>query len=87
LPKAILNEQLNLESLEFKNPELVRAELIKIKGIGNWTIDSLFNVLSSIPDVIPLGDIAIVNTMKELYDIQSVEEMEEISHIGNLIVL
>jgi len=80
LAKAILNEQLNLESLEFKNPELVRAELIKIKGIGNWTIDIYLMFCLNSLDIIPLGDIAIVNTMKELFDIHTKEEMEEKAH-------
>lgn len=80
LAEAILNEQLNLESLEFKNPELVRAELIKIKGIGNWTIDIYLMFCLNSLDIIPLGDIAIVNTMKELFDIHTKEEMEEKAH-------
>lgn len=77
LSEAILNEQLNLESLAHKNPELVRAELIKIKGIGNWTIDIYLMFCLNSLDIIPLGDIAVVNTMKELFDLHTKEEMEE----------
>ena len=39
LAEAILSKELDLESLAFKDVEVVRQELIKIKGIGNWTID------------------------------------------------
>ena len=39
LAEAVLSKELDLESLAFKEPEIVRQELIKIKGIGNWTID------------------------------------------------
>ena len=76
LSEAILTEQINIESLAFKKPELVREELTKIKGIGNWTIDVYLMFCLNSLDIIPLGDIAVVNTMKELFDIHTKEEME-----------
>lgn len=76
LAEAILSKELDLESLALKNPELVREELIKIKGIGNWTIDIYLMFCLNSLDIIPLGDIAVVNTMKELLDIHTKEEME-----------
>ena len=76
LSEAILNGQINIDSLVHKNPELVREELIKIKGIGNWTIDIYLMFCLNSLDIIPLGDIAVVNTMTELFDIHTKEEME-----------
>ena len=67
---------MDLESLAFKDVEVVRQELIKIKGIGNWTIDIYLMFCLESLDIIPLGDIAVVNTMKELLDILTKEEME-----------
>lgn len=76
LAETILSKQLDLESLAFKDAEVVREELIKIKGIGNWTIDIYLMFCLNSLDIIPLGDIAVVNTMKELLDIHTKEEME-----------
>lgn len=76
LAEAIFLKELDLESLALKNPKLVREELIKIKGIGNWTIDIYLMFCLNSLDIIPLGDIAVVNTMKELFDIHTKEEME-----------
>ena len=76
LSEAILSKELDLESLAFKSPELVREELVKIKGIGNWTVDIYLMFCLESLDIIPLGDIAVVNTMKELLDIHTKEEME-----------
>ena len=76
LAEAVLSKELDLESLAFKEPEIVRQELIKIKGIGNWTIDIYLMFCLESLDIIPLGDIAVVNTMKELLDIHTKEEME-----------
>jgi DNA-3-methyladenine glycosylase II len=51
-------------------------ELIKIKGIGNWTIDVYLMFCLQAPDLLPLGDVAVVNTIKELLDIHEKEAME-----------
>ena len=79
LATAILNGEINLESLNSKPADQVREELIKIKGIGNWTIDIYLMFCLQDPDLIPLGDIAVVNTIKELFDIHTKEEMEILS--------
>ncbi|RZK09943.1 MAG: DNA-3-methyladenine glycosylase 2 family protein [Flavobacterium sp.] len=76
LATAILNQELDLESLPEKSSQQVREELIKIKGIGNWTVDVYLLFCLNHPDVIPLGDIAIVNTIKELLDIHDKSDME-----------
>ena len=76
LSQAILSKELNLESLASKKIENIKEELIKIKGIGNWTIDIYLMFCLDSLDIIPLGDIAVVNTMKELFDIHTKEEME-----------
>lgn len=76
LSTAILNKDINLESLAVKSAQQVREELIKIKGIGNWTIDIYLMFCLQTPDIIPLGDIAVINTIKELLDIHEKPEME-----------
>ena len=76
LSTAILNKDIDLESLPAKTAEQVRDELIKIKGIGNWTIDIYLMFCLQAPDLLPLGDIAVVNTIKELLDIHNKEDME-----------
>lgn len=76
LSAAIINNEIDLESLPTKSPEQIRSELIKIKGIGNWTIDIYLMFCLQAPDLLPLGDIAVVNTIKELLAIQDKEAME-----------
>lgn len=75
LSQAIIDKDLNIESLADKDAETVREELIKIKGIGHWTIDVYLMFCLQSPDIIPLGDIAVVNTIKELFDIHDKEAM------------
>jgi DNA-3-methyladenine glycosylase II len=76
LSKTILDKGIDIESLATKPAEQVREELIKIKGIGHWTIDVYLMFCLQTPDIIPLGDIAVVNTIKELLNIHDKIEME-----------
>ncbi|MFT7164635.1 MAG: DNA-3-methyladenine glycosylase II [Flavobacterium sp.] len=75
LSTAISNNDIDLESLRAKSAEEVREELIKIKGIGNWTIDVYLIFCLQNPDLLPLGDVAVVNTIRELFLVESKEKM------------
>ena len=76
LSNAILSKEIVLEKLSEKSADEIRAELIKLKGIGNWTIDIYLMFCLKKEDVFPIGDVAVVNTMKELLDIHDKSEME-----------
>lgn len=76
LSHSIIEKHIDLESLASKTAQQVREELIKIKGIGNWTIDIYLMFSLQAPDILPLGDIAVVNTIKELLVISDKQEME-----------
>lgn len=79
LSNAVVEKTLNIEKLSELNDDEIRNQLIKIKGIGNWTIDIYLMFCLKSKDIIPLGDIAVVNTIKELYNCNSKEEIEHIS--------
>ena len=66
LAKAIINKQLNLDELILSPDETVRTELKKIKGIGYWTTDVYMMMAMQRTDLFPLGDIALVNSMKSI---------------------
>jgi DNA-3-methyladenine glycosylase II len=75
LAEAIQNKSLVLETLSEKHPDDVRNELIQVKGIGHWTIDVYLMFSLQSPDIFPIGDIALVNTLKELYGCKDKTEM------------
>lgn len=77
LSHSIINNHIDLESLATKSSEQVREELIKIKGIGHWTIDIYLMFSLQAQDIIPLGDIAVINTIKELLNIHDKQQIEE----------
>ena len=80
LASKVLNNDINFESFASKTEQQIRDELVTIKGVGNWSIEVYLMFCLQSPDVVPLGDIAIKNTLKELYDCQTHEEMEKLSN-------
>jgi DNA-3-methyladenine glycosylase II len=79
LASKVLSNQIDFETFPFKTEQEIRAELITIKGVGNWSIEVYLMFCLQSPDIVPLGDIAIKNTLKELYNCQTLEEMQAIS--------
>ena len=79
LAQRVISKELDFSSLPMKSEQQIRKELIQIKGVGNWSIDVYLMFCMQSQDIIPLGDIAIKNTLMELYNCQSEEEMLAIS--------
>lgn len=79
LADAIVNREIDLDAFTTMDPEAVRSELIKIKGIGNWTIDVYLMFSLQAPDIIPLSDIGIAVTIKELWGISDKDEARLLS--------
>lgn len=75
LADAILTNKIDLSNLSLISADEVREKLIQLKGIGNWTIDVYLMFSLKKEDVLPIGDVAIVNTMKELLGLQEKEQM------------
>lgn len=79
LSRAILEQDLDLDSLESLSEPEIRKKLTSIKGIGNWTTDIYLMFSLQKKDIFPIGDIAVRNTMKTLYGVHSTEEMIRIA--------
>jgi DNA-3-methyladenine glycosylase II len=79
LASKVLSKEIDFESFSSKSETQIRNELITIKGVGNWSIEVYLMFCLQSPDIIPLGDIAIKNTLKELYQCQTPEEMLSLS--------
>ena len=59
LAEAILENRLDLEALDHLEDAAVKAELVKLKGVGEWTSDMYLLMAMLRPDVMPKGDIAL----------------------------
>ena len=73
LSRAVLNKELVFDELETTSPEEVRKKLTSIKGIGDWTTDIYLMFCLQAKDFFPLGDIALITTIKELTRVRTNE--------------
>ena len=59
LSEAILENRIDLNRLDELDDHDVKHELIKLKGVGEWTSDIYLLMALCRPDVMPKGDIAL----------------------------
>ncbi|MBK7229495.1 MAG: DNA-3-methyladenine glycosylase 2 family protein [Ignavibacteriales bacterium] len=71
LSNAIINKDLIFDELPKLSVDDVRKKLTSIKGIGNWTTDIYLMFCLQSKDIFPLGDIALINTIKELTKVKT----------------
>ena len=66
LATAVKEKTISLKKLALADETSVRTELKKIKGIGDWTVDVYLMHALQRSDLFPLGDIALLKSMKEV---------------------
>ena len=81
LAEKVASKKIDFISFKNKTEAQIRTELITIKGVGNWSIEVYLMFCLQLQDIIPLGDIAIKNTMIELYQTQTMEQMQAVSDL------
>jgi len=64
LANAIVSKKISLKKFEEQQDDVVRSELKKLKGIGDWTVDIYLIHALKRTDVFPIGDLALVNAIK-----------------------
>ena len=84
LAESIKNKQLNFRELHKMDDEELKKNLIKIKGIGEWTAECYMLASLDRPDIWPVKDLGLqvaVQRIKNLKKRPSEEKMEKISKI------
>jgi DNA-3-methyladenine glycosylase II len=82
LANVVQSKQLILKKLTEKHEDEIRHELKKIKGIGDWTVDVYLMHSLQRTDLFPLGDIALVNSLKEVKQLHPHTSKEEMLKIA-----
>jgi DNA-3-methyladenine glycosylase II len=73
---------LPLHSLEAMSDDEVIAALTTVKGIGRWSAEMFLMFRLHRPDVLPVGDLGIVNAVKNVYRLRKKPTAERIRKIG-----
>lgn len=82
LANAVLSGGLDLENLKNLSDEAVKTELVRIKGIGNWTADIFLLMALLRPDVMPKGDLALHAAWKKLKNLERAPDSDEFQIIA-----
>ena len=78
LAEAMVSGRLNLKKLSAAPDDEIRAALKEIKGIGDWTVDVYLLFVLQRSDIFPLGDLAMVNALKEVKQLPKQAAREEL---------
>jgi DNA-3-methyladenine glycosylase II len=66
LAQLIVAGEINLPALQNKTDDEVRQTLIRVRGIGHWTIDIYLLMALQRPDIWPDGDLALITALAQL---------------------
>ena len=82
LANVLLDAPLFLVSLADMDNDKVRSELIKIKGIGNWSAEVYLMMVLQRADLFPLGDIALIKSIRETKNLSKEISKQSIAEIA-----
>lgn len=82
LASELISGQLNLEELNTMDNDTVRSTLTKLKGIGNWSVDVYLMMVLQRCDIFPLGDVALITSIKETKGLSKETSRKEIAIIA-----
>ncbi len=72
----IVDGRLVLDELDVLGDELVIERLTSVKGFGRWTAEMFLMFRLHRPDVLPVGDLGIVNAIQRLYKLRKSAQSE-----------
>jgi DNA-3-methyladenine glycosylase II len=78
----IADRRLNLDDLEALPDDQVIERLTSVKGFGRWTAEMFLMFRLHRPDVLPAGDLGIVNAIQRLYRLRKRPDPKRILKMG-----
>ncbi|MGC4035411.1 MAG: DNA-3-methyladenine glycosylase 2 family protein [Chitinophagaceae bacterium] len=82
LAEAVQSKKLRLHTHKNRHDDEIRAELTQLKGIGHWTTDVYLLFALQRTDIFPVGDLAMINAMKEIMRLPKTVSREKILKIA-----
>jgi DNA-3-methyladenine glycosylase II len=82
LSARILDGRLTPEALDDLDDDVVIERLVAVKGFGRWTAEMFLMFRLHRPDVLPVGDLGIVNAVHRLYKLRKRPEPKTLYKLG-----
>jgi DNA-3-methyladenine glycosylase II len=83
LSARLIDGRLKLDELEELPDDQVIERLVAVKGFGRWTAEMFLMFRLHRPDVLPVGDLGIVNAMMRLYRLRKKPDAKRMHKIGD----
>jgi DNA-3-methyladenine glycosylase II len=80
----IADGRLALEALDALSDEKVIERLTAVKGFGQWTAEMFLMFRLHRPDILPAGDLGIVNAIQRLYGLRKRPDAKRILKMGEV---
>lgn len=84
LAQAVLNGQIDLAGLAGLEDDLVREQLVRLKGIGRWSADIYLMEALLRPDVWPSGDLALAIAVRRVKGLESAPSPAKLEEMGEM---
>jgi DNA-3-methyladenine glycosylase II len=82
LSEKVLSGLVDLEALSTMPDDDVIASLVRVRGIGRWSAEMFLIFRLHRPDVLPVGDLGIVNAVQKVYRLRKRPTPERILRLG-----
>ena len=82
IAEAVINKDIDLKNLDKLNDEEVIGELIKLKGVGQWTAEMFLMFTLGRTDVFSIGDLGLQNAIIKLYKFKNKPTKDELLEIS-----
>jgi DNA-3-methyladenine glycosylase II len=82
LAERVGSGQVPLEAVDLMTDEEVIEALTKVKGIGRWTAEMFLIFRLQRPDVLPVGDLGIVNAIQKAYRMRKKPTSDRMLKLG-----
>ena len=74
--------RLRLDELDALSDDVVIERLVSVKGLGRWTAEMFLMFRLHRPDVLPVGDLGIVNAAQRLYRLRKRPDAKRLLKLG-----
>jgi DNA-3-methyladenine glycosylase II len=82
LAEHVVNGELELERFDAMPDEQVEAELVAVKGLGQWTAHMYLMFHLQRPDVLPTGDLGIRRAVERAYGLEGLPDPAQLTEIA-----
>jgi DNA-3-methyladenine glycosylase II len=83
IAKAFLDEEIHFHKFDSMSDDDIIKELVKIKGVGDWTAHMFLMFTLTRPNVLPTGDLGIKRAIMINYELPEMPDAKMVTQISN----